>query len=316
MSWDEELLEYKGYLLLEKKLSANSIEAYLRDIGKFRAFLASLPEEPDIKAVRYEHVERFIDALHGQGAMQASQARVVSGVKSFFTYLFLYDKIDELPTELVESPKIKRKIPDVLSLEEVERMMQAIDLSMLFGHRNRAILEVMYSCGLRVSEVVTLKLSDLFFEDGFIRVLGKGNKQRLVPVSDEAIKQVNLYLEKRKLQKIESRHSGYLFLNSRGQHLSRVMIFNIIRDVALAAGINKKVSPHTFRHTFATHLLKGGADIRMVQEMLGHESIMTTEIYTHLDTRHKHFAVEHCHPLAMLEDEKTKKTKKTDDGLM
>lgn len=298
----EMLMEYKSYLMLEKRLSANTIEAYIHDINLFVSYIVDecgaefVPSDID-----YSQIEDFVVSLGKRKVGSRSAARIISGVKSFFLWLFLYDKIDKLPTELVESPKIGRKIPDYLTPSEVEAMLACIDLSLEEGHRNRAIIEVMYSCGLRVSEVVSLKISDLFFDDGYLRVIGKGDKERLVPVSDELIKQVGLYRQKRSQMNIESRYADYLFLNRRGRPLSRVMVFNIVKQIASNAGIKKSVSPHTLRHTFATQLVKGGADIRLVQQMLGHSSILTTEVYTHPDIRHRQETVERFHPLSKKE---------------
>ncbi len=298
----EMLMEYKSYLMLEKRLSANTIEAYIHDINLFVSYIVDecgaefVPSDID-----YSQIEDFVVSLGKRKVGSRSAARIISGVKSFFLWLFLYDKIDKLPTELVESPKIGRKIPDYLTPSEVEAMLACIDLSLEEGHRNRAIIEVMYSCGLRVSEVVSLKISDLFFDDGYLRVIGKGDKERLVPVSDELIKQVGLYRQKRSQMNIESRYADYLFLNRRGRPLSRVMVFNIVKQTASNAGIKKSVSPHTLRHTFATQLVKGGADIRLVQQMLGHSSILTTEVYTHPDIRHRQETVERFHPLSKKE---------------
>lgn len=298
----EMLMEYKSYLMLEKRLSANTIEAYIHDINLFVSYIVDecgaefVPSDID-----YSQIEDFVVSLGKRKVGSRSAARIISGVKSFFLWLFLYDKIDKLPTELVESPKIGRKIPDYLTPSEVEAMLACIDLSLEEGHRNRAIIEVMYSCGLRVSEVVSLKISDLFFDDGYLRVIGKGDKERLVPVSDELIKQIGLYRQKRSQMNIESRYADYLFLNRRGRPLSRVMVFNIVKQTASNAGIKKSVSPHTLRHTFATQLVKGGADIRLVQQMLGHSSILTTEVYTHPDIRHRQETVERFHPLSKKE---------------
>lgn len=290
---EDELVEYQTFLLLEKGLAANTIESYMRDIE----VLGDYFKLNKITTVTAEELERFMTYLYDSGRERSSQARVVSGVKSFFNYLLLYDKISISPTEMLESPKIVRKIPEVLSLEEIDAIISAIDLGEKFGHRNKAILEVLYSCGLRVSELVTLRCSDLFFDDGYLRVIGKGGKQRLVPVNERLIKEVAIYLSQRGTMRVETKSSDFLFLSSRGTILTRVMIFMIIKDLAQKAGIKKSVSPHTFRHSFATHLLKGGADIRAVQEMLGHQSILTTEIYTHLDTEHKHETINQFHPL-------------------
>ncbi|MFI3267618.1 MAG: site-specific tyrosine recombinase XerD [Rikenellaceae bacterium] len=302
LDWDEQILEYKTFLLLEKGLSVNTIEAYLRDINLFRGFIsehyALTPSD-----VRYEQIENFLAHLHDLGSSATTHARVISGVKSFFNYLYLYDKIETLPTELVDTPKIKRKIPDVLTVEEVLKIVDTIELNTALDYRNKAILDVMYSCGLRVSEVCGLKISDLFFNDGFIRVIGKGDKQRLVPVNEKMIKSVNDFIEIRNESIISYKNEDILFLNRRGKQLSRVMVFNIVKNAVEMAGVRKNVSPHTFRHSFATHLLKGGVDIRFVQEMLGHESITTTEIYTHLDIEHKRSIIEKFHPLSKMDKE-------------
>lgn len=284
---DQEIIEYKTYLLLEKKLAANTIEAYIRDINGFIEHTTS-----DLEQVSLSTLEQYVAYLYDNGLSRTSQARVVSGIKSFFSYLYLYDKLQTLPTELVESPKIRRKIPDYLSYEEIERIIAAIDLSQKLAHRNRAIIEVLYGCGLRVSELIELKISDLFFNDGYIRVIGKGDKQRLVPIGQHAIRAVERYREERRISPIDAKHQHILFLGNRGKQLTRVMIFTMIKQLVERTGIEKNVSPHTFRHTFASHLIKGGADIRAVQQMLGHESITTTEIYTHIDTLQKEQNVE------------------------
>lgn len=289
----EELIEYQTFLLLEKGLAANTIESYMRDIE----LLVDYFKEQDISAIGSDELAQFVTHLYESGRERSSQARVVSGVKSFFNYLLLYDKISVAPTEFLESPKIRRKIPEVLSVSEIDAIIAVIDLSDKFGHRNKAIIEVLYSCGLRVSELVTLKCSDLFFDDGYLRVLGKGGKQRLVPVNDNLIKEVAIYLSQRGTMRVEAKFSDFLFLSARGTNLTRVMIFTIIKELTAKSGVRKNVSPHTFRHSFATHLLKGGADIRAVQDMLGHQSILTTEIYTHLDTEHKHETINKYHPL-------------------
>lgn len=289
----EELVEYQTFLLLEKGLAANTIESYMRDIQ----ILVDYFREQDIITATHDDLSRFTTFLFESGRERSSQARVVSGVKSFFNYLLLYDKIETSPTELWESPKIRRKIPDVLSVEQIDKIIGAIDLSDKFGHRNKAILEMLYSCGLRVSELISIRCSDLFFDDGYLRVIGKGNKQRLVPVNDKLIRSVAIYLSQRSTMRVDSKFADFLFLSSRGTTLTRVMIFTIIKGLTSLSGITANVSPHTFRHSFATHLLKGGADIRSVQDMLGHQSILTTEIYTHLDTEHKHDTVNRYHPL-------------------
>ena len=294
----DELVEYQTFLLLEKGLSANTIESYMRDTEIMMNYFEG--EGVDVNTISEDNINDFVGFIFDSGKERSTQARTISGIKSFFNYLLLYDKIETSPTELLESPKIKRKIPDVLTLQQVDDILGAIDLSNKFGHRNKAIIEVLYSCGLRVTELITLRCSDLFFEDGYLRVVGKGGKQRLVPVNNNVIKQVAIYLSQRGKLKVAPKHSDFLFLSSRGTSLTRVMIFLIIKDLAEKANVKKSVSPHTFRHTFATHLLKGGADIRAVQEMLGHESILTTEIYTHLDTQHKHDTINEFHPLGKL----------------
>lgn len=283
----QELIEYKTYLLLEKKLSSNTIEAYIRDISGFIEHKSIDPE-----SVNLNSIEEYIVHLYDSGLNRTSQARMISGIRSFFNYLYLYDKISTLPTELVELPKIGRRIPDYLSYEEIEKIIASIDLSQPLSHRNRAIIEVLYGCGLRVSELIELKISDLFFDDGYIRVIGKGDKQRLVPIGAQAMKAVNLYRGIRRTSPIDTKHQHILFLGNRGKQLTRVMIFTMIKQLVERAEIKKNVSPHTFRHTFASHLIKGGADIRAVQQMLGHESIATTEIYTHIDTMQKEQNVE------------------------
>lgn len=297
MQWQEAILEFKAYLMFEKSLATNTIEAYIRDAEEFRGYC----EERGISLtdVTNENIENFLAVLYDEGKERSSQARIISGLRSFFGFLLISEVIGTSPIELIQSPKSVRKLPDVLTVEEVDVLIGSVDLSAPQGHRNRAILETLYSCGLRVSELVNLKLSDLFFDDGYIRVVGKGNKQRLVPVSGEMEKRVRMYLSERHLSPIQKGEGDYLFLNRRGKHLSRVMIYNIIKEQAEAAGITKNISPHTLRHSFATHLIKGGADIRVVQDMLGHESIITTEIYTHLDSEYKKDAVRAFHPLSV-----------------
>ncbi len=278
--WARALTEYKGYLSLERRLSANSVEAYMRDAEELSAYIAGVKEPA---AVTADEIEGFLSHVYDSGRSAASQARVLSGVRSFYNFLLHSDRIEALPTELIDSPKIPRKLPDTLTYGEIEQMLAAIDLSAPLGHRNRAIIEMLYCCGLRVSELVELRLSDLFADEQVIRVTGKGSKQRLVPIADTALTQLNHYLDQRRTQPVEASEADIVFLNQRGHRLTRVMIFTIIKRTAAAAGIRKNISPHTLRHSFATHLLQGGADIRVVQELLGHESILTTEIYTHLD---------------------------------
>ncbi len=296
-AWRQAIDSYRDYLRFERSLSANSIEAYLHDAGQLCAFILGSDTAKGPTEVTAADIEAFMARIYDSGAGDTTQARVLSGVRSFFTYLLHADRIETLPTELIDSPKIARKLPDTLSYDEIRRMIDTIDLSAPLGHRNRAILEVLYCCGLRVSELVNLRLSDIFFEEGVVRVTGKGNKQRLIPIADTALQQIGLYLEQRRTMPVAADSADIVFLNQRGRRLTRVMIFTIIRRSAAAAGIAKTVSPHTLRHSFATHLLQGGADIRAVQELLGHESILTTEIYTHLEMRDLRGAME-LHPLA------------------
>ncbi len=296
-----EMVEYKAYLLLEKRLSANTIEAYIRDCTSFIEFISVPLEE-----VTLEHIEQYVTSIYDAGKISSTQARMLSGVKSFFTYLYIYEKIETLPTELAATPKVARKIPSYLSLKEVEELIASIDLSGALGHRNRAIVELLYGCGLRVSELVELKISDLFFDDGYIRVVGKGDKQRLVPIGKHAIDSIGHYREQRRNMPVVKKHQELLFLNRRGGCISRVMIFLIVKELAVKAGITKKISPHTLRHTFASHLIQGGADVRAVQQMLGHESIATTEIYIHIEGTQRRESVEklfditHCKIVAKL----------------
>lgn len=310
-AWQQALDSYRDYLRFERGLSANSIEAYLRDAGQLATFIlgSNNPKEP--AAVIPTDIEAFMAHIYDTGSGDTTQARTLSGVRSFFTYLLHADRIETLPTELIDSPKIARKLPDTLSYDEIRRMIEGIDLSTALGHRNRAILEVLYCCGLRVSELVGLRLSDIFSEEGIVRVTGKGNKQRLVPIADTALKQVELYLEQRRTMPVAADSADIVFLNQHGRKLTRVMIFTIIRKSAAEAGIGKTVSPHTLRHSFATHLLQGGADIRAVQELLGHESILTTEIYTHLEMRDLRGAMD-LHPLAHSDGDKNPRVE-TDD---
>ena len=275
------ITSYHTHLLLEKSLSGNSIDAYMSDLDKLIHFLAD--ENKKVEEISLTDLQQFVAQLYDLGIHARSIARIISGIKSFYKFLVLDDYIQNDPTELLESPKIGFKLPEVLTVEEINLIISTIDLSLPEGQRNRAILETLYSCGLRVSELISLRFSDLYLDGGFIRVLGKGSKQRLVPISPVAIKEINLYLIDRRLIKIKKGHEDILFLSKRGTALSRIMIFHIIKQQTAAAGIRKTVSPHTFRHSFATHLLEGGANLRAIQQMLGHEKITTTEIYTHLD---------------------------------
>ncbi|MDR2511146.1 MAG: site-specific tyrosine recombinase XerD [Bacteroidales bacterium] len=284
--------DFKIYLQLERFLSENTIEAYLHDVEMFEVFL-----EMNIEYAVAEDIKKFLKYLTELGVSANSQSRIISGLKSFYNFLILEKRIDKSPLELIDTPKIGRKLPEVLSAEEIDLILQQIDLSSPEGHRNKAIIEMLYGCGLRISEMITLKMSNLYFNEGVISVIGKGDKQRLVPVGKEAQKFVNLYVNTdRKHLNIDPKASNIVFLNRRGKALSRQMVFLIIKNLVEKAGIKKNISPHSFRHAFATHLIEGGADLRAVQEMLGHESITTTEIYTHLDSRFLSETMQKFHP--------------------
>lgn len=297
MNWDEGKKGFENYLKLEKSLSQNSVAAYVNDINKLITYLESNHSKITPLKVKLEHLKGFIAWLNENEISPRTQARTISGIKSFYKYLLIEGKLTSNPTALMESPRIGRKLPDVLSMDEIDSLINAVDLSKSEGQRNKAMLETLYSCGLRVSELVNLKITNLFFEQGFVKVEGKGGKERLVPVSGKAIEEVNRYLnDYRKKLKIDKNSENVLFLNRRGRKLSRVMIFTIIKNLAESIGLNKNISPHTFRHSFATHLINGGADLRAVQEMLGHESILTTEIYTHLDRDYLKSTIQQFHP--------------------
>lgn len=297
MMWGSTLKGFRSYLLLEKSLSSNSIEAYLDDVLKLTQFLELKKLSPSPEQVSYEQLKGFIVWINSLGLAATTQARIVSGLRAFYQYLLLEDLTTTDPTELLEGPKLGRKLPDTLSYGEIEQLIGAIDLTSPGGERNKAMLETLYSCGLRVSELVTLKISNLFFEEGFVRIVGKGDKERLVPIGGAAMKQVTIYMEHVRNQgKISKGAEDFVFLNLRGKPLSRVSVFTLIKGLAASVGLRKNISPHTFRHSFATHLVEGGADLRAVQQMLGHESITTTEIYTHLDRRYLREVVERFHP--------------------
>jgi len=288
---------YRSYLFLEKSLSKNTIDAYLHDIDLFIRFLAFAKIDKSVGELTLSDVQSFLKWINDIGLGARSQARIISGLKSFFKHLILEDVIAASPAELIDSPKIGRKLPDTLSIDEINKIVSVIDLSTPEGTRNKAIIETLYGCGLRVSELCDLKISGLYFNEGFVRIIGKGDKERLVPIGSIAEKNINIYLhEIRNKIEIKKGHEDFVFLNRRGGRLSRVMIFNIIKELTLKAGIHKSISPHTFRHSFATHLIEGGADLRAVQEMLGHESITTTEIYTHLDRSFLKETILHHHP--------------------
>jgi len=294
-AWNRYIKDFVSYLKIERGLADNSILAYQNDVQKLIDY--SIPRQKTVIQLTYNDLKDFVAVLYDMGLSARSQARIISGLKQFFGFLLLENEIKDDPSELLELPKIGRKLPEFLSIEEIDLLIDSIDLSKNEGHRNRAILETLYSCGLRVSELVNLRFSDLFFEEGFIRVIGKGNKERLVPVSPSVEKEIGIYNEFiRRHQNIQAGNENIVFLNRRGAKLTRVMIFTIIKDLAEIAGISKNISPHTFRHSFATHMIEGGANLRAVQEMLGHESITTTEIYTHLDQRFLRDAIISFHP--------------------
>jgi len=295
--WDSYKKGFKAWLQLEKSLSENSVYAYLQDLDKLTSFLLINDEKKNPANIELKDLEEFVKWVHELGMTATSQARIISGLRSFYKYCLLEQIADKDPTVLLEAPKLKRLLPDTLSFDEIEKILAKIDLSNSEGARNKAIFETMYSCGLRVSEVVNLKISSLYLDVGFVKVIGKGDKQRLVPIGTDAIKQINIYRNSiRNKMNIVSGQEDILFLNRRGKGLSRVMIFLILKDLVKKAEINKNVSPHTFRHSFATHLVEGGADLRAVQEMLGHESITTTEIYTHLDRDYLRSTLQQYHP--------------------
>ncbi|HLG41152.1 MAG TPA: site-specific tyrosine recombinase XerD [Chitinophagaceae bacterium] len=295
--WESYKKGFKAYLQLEKSLSDNSTEAYLRDIDKLTQYLTEKRSLKNPSEIRLKDLQHFVKWVAELGMTDTSQARTISGIRAFYKYCLVENISKTDPTTLLESPKLKRALPDVLSFNEIENIISQIDLSKPEGGRNKAILEIMYSCGLRVSEVVNLRISQLYFEAGFIRVRGKGDKERLVPVGKSAVKYVKIYLKNiRSYILVKKGNEDIIFLNRRGVKLSRVMIFLIIKELVKKAGIKKTISPHTFRHSFATHLVEGGADLRAVQEMLGHESITTTEIYTHLDRKFLRKTLENFHP--------------------
>ena len=295
--WSSYIKGFRAYLQLEKSLSQNSVDAYLHDVWMLAEFFSVKKEQIAFDNIELKHLQDFVASIHELEMAASSQARIISGIKAFFNYLMLEDIIKANPTELLEAPKLQRTLPDVLSAEEVDELFLGIDHSKPEGQRNRAILETMYSCGLRVSEVISLELTNLYLDVGFIRIIGKGNKERLVPIGDEATKYITLYKENiRNKMKPAAGQENIVFLNKRGSGLSRVMIFYIIKEAARNAEITKNIHPHTLRHSFATHLVEGGADLRAVQEMLGHESITTTEIYTHLDRTFLRQTLEKYHP--------------------
>ncbi|MCX6294731.1 MAG: site-specific tyrosine recombinase XerD [Bacteroidetes bacterium] len=297
MNWTIYIKGFKSFLALEKSLSTNSIDAYLHDVGKLVQFLEYKKYDISPKDIELKHLQGFLKWVNELGMTASSQARLISGIKAFYKYLLLENVLSADPTALLEAPKLARKLPDTLSLDDINKLIDAIDLSRQGGQRNKAMLETLYSCGLRVSELVNLKISNLFFNDDYIKVSGKGNKERLVPIGSVAIKQIGIYRDEIRCHvTIKKDNEDFLFLNGRGTKLSRVYVFTMIKELALKIQLKKKISPHTFRHSFATHLIEGGADLRAVQEMLGHESITTTEIYTHLDRYYLRDAIIQFHP--------------------
>ncbi|MFT4660507.1 MAG: integrase/recombinase XerD [Patiriisocius sp.] len=305
MNWKIIIKEFEHYLKLERSLSQNTVMAYVKDVKLLADFMIEKDQKSPL-TLGYNELSDFVAHLHDQKYNSASQARMLSAIKAFYSYLMVENLVDSNPASLIEGPRLTRKLPVFLSVNEIEILMKAIDHSVPQGTRNRAILETLYSCGLRVTECIKLKISNLHFDDGFVRVIGKGDKERLVPIGSLAMKHINLYRnEVRQHQVIHSEHEDTLFLNRRGKGLSRVMIFNIIKDLCAKASIEKNVSPHTFRHSFATHLIEGGADLRAIQEMLGHASIVTTEIYTHLDREYLRSSIISHHPLEKLDNIKS-----------
>ena len=297
MNWNVYIKGFKSFLSLEKSLSENSIEAYIHDVNKFVQFLEFMKYDVSPKDIELKHLQEFVKWVNELGMTATSQARLISGIKGFYKYLLLENVLSLDPTTLLEAPKLARKLPDTLSLDDINRLIEAIDLSKKGGQRNKAMLETLYSCGLRVSELVNLKISNLFFNEDYIKVSGKGDKERLVPIGSVAIKQIQIYKDEVRCHiPIKKDNEDFLFLNQRGAKLSRIYVFTTIKDLAFKIQLKKKISPHTFRHSFATHLIEGGADLRAVQEMLGHESITTTEIYTHLDRDYLRESIIRFHP--------------------
>lgn len=297
MSWENQIKQFQYYLKIERSLSSNTQLAYVQDIDKLRRYLKQTFPDLDPSSVQLDHLRSFVESLAALEISAFTQARIISGIKAFFKYLMYEDIIDEDPAALLQAPKLGRKLPDTLSYHEITRLLEGIELGKPEGHRNRAIIEVLYSSGLRVSELTDLKIGNIYMDIGFLRVVGKGNKERLVPIGKDALKYLKLYLDEiRRHQTPAKGHEEFVFLNRRGKKLTRVMIFIMIKNLAQEVGIAKNISPHTFRHSFATHLIEGGADLRAVQEMLGHESITTTEIYTHLDRDYLRQVLTEFHP--------------------
>lgn len=299
MNWRSAITGFKSYILLERSMSANSISAYLADVEKLASFCINNLAIQNVHQVQHKDIESFLACIHDLGLNQRSQARILSGIRTFYKYLILEDIVINDPVELIESPKLPKKIPDVLTKEDIDKIIEAIDLSHPQGHRNKAIIETLYGCGLRATELTELKISNIFRDLSYLRVIGKNNKERLIPIAAYTLKQIDYYLDfDRKEGKIQEGYDDFVFLNRRGKKLTRVMIFTIVKNLVQKAGIQKTISPHTFRHSFATHLVESGADLRAVQEMLGHESILTTEIYTHLNTKFLRDTLYKYHPMA------------------
>ncbi len=300
MNWEMHIRHFSHYLKIERSLSANSIEAYVHDVELLRQFMEMKHAAVSPVKVIPRHLHGFLEYINELGMSAHSQARILSGLKGFYKYLVFEELVENDPTVLIEGPKLGRKLPDTLSYHEIEKLLEAINLSKPEGGRNRAMLEVLYSSGLRVSELVDLKLNNVYSDIGFLRVTGKGKKERLVPVGRDALKYLQIYINeirgKQPLRPVQKGFESFVFLNRNGRKLTRVMVFTIIKNLALETGLNKTISPHTFRHSFATHLIEGGADLRAVQEMLGHESITTTEIYTHLDRDYLRQVIQEFHP--------------------
>ena len=301
MTWTTAITSFRAYLLLERSMSANTIDAYLNDVMKLVRYLEITNQEILPLAASANDLNQFVLWVNDLGLEASSQSRIISGLRAFYKFLLMEDMLDTDPTILLDSPRHQRKIPEVLSIDEVQQILLQFDLSDPLGVRNRAIIETLYASGLRVSELTELKLRQIYAQEGFLRVIGKNNKERLVPIGDDALRYINMYLEHiRSNQEIKSGHEQYVFLNRRGAKLTRVMVFYIIKEAVGGAGILKNVSPHSFRHSFATHLVEGGADLKAVQDMLGHESITTTEIYTHLDTEYLKETIQLFHPRVKL----------------
>jgi integrase/recombinase XerD len=297
LDWQSGIIGFKSYLRLERSLSANTIDAYLHDVDKLRQYFISKSDKVELTNISCEDLKSFLVWVNELGMLPPTQARVLSGLKAFFKYLVLENMIETDPSALLESPKINRKLPDTLNIIEINNIIEAIDLSKPEGMRNKAILEILYGCGLRVSELTGLRISNLYLDIDFIKILGKGNKERLVPIGTDAVKYLRIFIDEIRVHiKVKRGNEDFVFLNNRGNPISRVMVFIIIKDLAEKLGIKKNISPHTFRHSFATHLIEGGADLRAVQEMLGHESITTTEIYTHLDRDYLRETITQFHP--------------------